>query len=99
MLAELARVGVRPETLSAVALIPLVMVAWADGRVDESERLAILNALGALEAARQHDSLEKIKQSISAVDKATQEFAARRMDAGMQKALAGHKLSEFSSDK
>lgn len=32
------------ETLSALALAPLVMVAWADGRVDAKERAAVLEA-------------------------------------------------------
>jgi hypothetical protein len=31
------------------------------------------------------------------VDSATREFAARRMDAGIRKALAGHRLEEFHS--
>jgi hypothetical protein len=41
---ELARVGVSIETLTAFRLVPLVAVAWADGRLEESEHDAVLLA-------------------------------------------------------
>ena len=44
VLAELAGLGIRVETLSALTLIPLIQVAWADGEMDERERGAILEA-------------------------------------------------------
>ncbi|MFP6563731.1 MAG: hypothetical protein VCC02_13520 [Myxococcota bacterium] len=36
--------GIEPETLPALTLIPLVMVAWADGKVQDEERTAILES-------------------------------------------------------
>lgn len=42
LLAELGGLGIRVETLSALTLIPLVAVAWADGRMDERERESAL---------------------------------------------------------
>jgi hypothetical protein len=44
VLEALAAVGVRGETLTALALVPLVAVAWADGEVQTGERFAILRA-------------------------------------------------------
>ena len=41
---ELASVGITIETLTAFRLVPMVMVAWADDRMEESERDAILLA-------------------------------------------------------
>lgn len=41
---RLATLGVEPQTVLAVVLIPLVFVAWADGKLDERERNAILEA-------------------------------------------------------
>jgi CRP-like cAMP-binding protein/preprotein translocase subunit SecF len=38
----LAGLGIRAETLAALTLVPLVRVAWADERLDEAERGAIL---------------------------------------------------------
>lgn len=44
VLAELVQLGVRGETILAVSLIPLVVVAWADGNVSDEERRRILDA-------------------------------------------------------
>jgi hypothetical protein len=43
LLARLAGAGVRAETLAALTLVPLVEVAWADGRMDAREREAVLS--------------------------------------------------------
>lgn len=37
----LEKLGIGPESLSAVMLLPLVQVAWADGRIQPAERLRI----------------------------------------------------------
>lgn len=47
VLDSLVKAGVRAETLTAVALIPLVEVAWCDGTVAAEEREAVLNAAAA----------------------------------------------------
>lgn len=44
VLQNLVKAGVHAETLAAVALIPLVEVAWCDGAVTPEERDAVLNA-------------------------------------------------------
>ncbi len=44
ILNKLVELEVRPETIAALALIPLIEVAWADGKIDEKERNAILKA-------------------------------------------------------
>lgn len=41
---RLVALGVAPETALAVALAPLVVVAWADGKLEDREREAILRA-------------------------------------------------------
>ncbi len=43
VLARLASLGIRAETLAALTLIPLVEVAWADGRMEDEERRAVLS--------------------------------------------------------
>ena len=40
----LIKIGVTPASLTSVSLIPLVAVAWADGKMDQKEREAILSA-------------------------------------------------------
>jgi hypothetical protein len=44
VLEKLASVGVTPESLSAVSLIPLVSVAWCDESMEATEKQAILDA-------------------------------------------------------
>jgi hypothetical protein len=42
LLARLAELGIRPETLAALTLIPLIETAWADGVMHARERAAVL---------------------------------------------------------
>ena len=44
VLQKLVELGITSETWAAVALVPLVEVAWADGSLDDKERRAILAA-------------------------------------------------------
>ncbi len=41
---RLIAIRIEPDTLAALSLVPLVEVAWADRRLDEKERKAILEA-------------------------------------------------------
>lgn len=43
-LRRLQALGVRPEAAVALVMVPLVLVAWGDGNLDEKERGAILDA-------------------------------------------------------
>lgn len=54
LLDRLVRLQLGPDTVAALSLVPLVRVAWADGRLDNSERDAILKA--ATESGIQKDS-------------------------------------------
>jgi hypothetical protein len=42
LLARIAELGIRAETLAALTLIPLIETAWADGVMDAKERAAVL---------------------------------------------------------
>lgn len=44
VLQELIDADIRGETVAALALVPLVAVAWADGEMDARERKAVLSA-------------------------------------------------------
>ncbi|MBW2232709.1 MAG: hypothetical protein JRG92_15500 [Deltaproteobacteria bacterium] len=44
VVAELAGLGIRVDTLAALTLIPLIQIAWVDGEMDARERDAILDA-------------------------------------------------------
>ena len=52
--------GITPESMASVALIPLVAVAWADNKMEENEKEAILkaaNEAGVSEGSASHQSI------------------------------------------
>lgn len=57
-LGELVDLGITAETLAALSLVPLVQVAWADGRIQEAEREALLEAAGAAGIDAESDAFE-----------------------------------------
>jgi hypothetical protein len=48
---RLIDLDVHPETVTALSLVPLVMVAWADGSLDANERTAVLERVDKTEFA------------------------------------------------
>ena len=67
----------------------------AEALLSDEEREIIVISLQALKNARDNESAAKIKYAIDVADKATADFAAKRMDASINKALSGHTLDEF----
>jgi molecular chaperone HscA len=67
-----------------------------DGRLlTDEERGAIEHATQALEKLLTGTDYRAIKQATDALNRATDEFAARRMDEGIKRALAGRKISSL----
>lgn len=62
----------------------------------EYERL--LSKRAELVTARASDQLDAIHQAIKALEQAAEVYVARRMNASVRAAMAGHKLDEFSSE-
>lgn len=61
LLDQLVAFGISADTLTALSLVPLVEVAWADGRVENAEKRAILaaaTAAGLEETSAGHKLLE-----------------------------------------
>ena len=59
---RLISLDVRPETVTALSLVPLVEVAWADGSLDDNERRVILEraaASGLAPGSTEHTLLEE----------------------------------------
>jgi len=73
----------------------------ADGEelLSSKERTEIENLVSALAKVVDGSDIDAIKTAIDALDAGTQAFAARRMDAGVKKALSGHTLEEISKGK
>ncbi|WP_458734572.1 Fe-S protein assembly chaperone HscA [Zobellella taiwanensis] len=62
--------------------------------LSEAERTAISAAVATLRNTAEGDDAEAIKQAIEQTDKQTADFAARRMDASIRKALAGQRVDK-----
>ena len=58
VLDRLAELGVKANTLAAIALVPLVEVAWADGKLEEAEKEALLRAARELGIDPRHPAYE-----------------------------------------
>ncbi len=68
-----------------------------DGQLlEKDERKLIESAVKMLHEVRDGDDPRRIKYAIEELNKASTEFAARRMDTSIKKAMAGHKVDEFS---
>lgn len=52
VLDKLVELGVTPEVLAMLALVPLIEVAWADGHVHKDEKEAILKAMAEIGFAK-----------------------------------------------
>ena len=72
----------------------------ADGDLlEESELQEIETRVADLEATRQQADPQQIHHAIEALGKVTEAFAARRMDASIKQALAGHSIDELSESE
>ncbi len=69
------------------------LVADAD-LLNASERAAIVSGVQALEGVVDTGSVQAIRQAAEALSRATDEFAARRMDRSIRQALAGRTLDQ-----
>ena len=65
-----------------------------DALLERGDRAVIDAALATLRTCRHGSDVDAIKAAISAVDHATADFAARRMDASIRKALQGQQIDK-----
>lgn len=75
----------------------LIAAMQADGDVllDEQEKQTLVEAIEALIKLRNGDDADAIEQGIKDTDKASQEFASRRMDKSIREALAGQSVDNI----
>jgi tellurite resistance protein len=62
VLEKLVELKIRPETATALSIVPLVMVAWADGELDKKEKKEILRVVNAAKFMRSQINCEIIEQ-------------------------------------
>ncbi|MCG9751654.1 Fe-S protein assembly chaperone HscA [Vibrio brasiliensis] len=71
------------------------MQADGDELLSEQERQELLKAIESLIELRNGDSADAIEQGIKDTDKASQEFASRRMDKSIRAALSGQSVDDI----
>ncbi len=71
------------------------MQADGDALLSEQESKQLLSAIEALIKLRNGDDADAIEQGIKMTDKASQEFASRRMDVSIRQALAGQSVDNI----
>lgn len=97
---DVAARSLREEQVEAQRVLEALDAALAqDGEalLTETERAAIDMAAQQLRETMQGTDHRTIRRAIETLDKASGEFAARRMDSSIKRALAGHSVNEFTS--
>jgi molecular chaperone HscA len=94
---DMALRALREQQVEAERVIEAAEQALAkDGHLlDGDERAAVDAAIARLRGLREGEDHRAIKTGIDAFARATDEFAARRMDNSIRSALAGHKVDEL----
>ncbi|MBI3561869.1 MAG: Fe-S protein assembly chaperone HscA [Gammaproteobacteria bacterium] len=94
---DVAARALREQQVEADRVIEAVVAALAvDGALlTHLEREVIDRAVTQLQQLRQGNDHRAIKSGIDALDKATQDFAARRMDRSVKQALTGQRINDF----
>jgi molecular chaperone HscA len=70
-------------------------LAVDEALLSAEEKTAIQAAIASLEKLLRGTDHRPIRKAVEALNHATEEFAARRMDAGIKRALAGRKIGSF----
>jgi molecular chaperone HscA len=86
----------RVEADRAISALESALAADGDKYLDDTERDELTSAMQSLLTLRESGDVEQIKQAISALNELSEPFAARRMNASIQSAMAGHNINEFS---
>ena len=98
ILTELVRLNIRPETATAITLIPIIEVAWADGEIDPKERDAILRGVVKL-ACGDNDAITSILSEWLERRPAPELLDAWRLYmAGLCEVMSKESLSQLKTD-
>jgi molecular chaperone HscA len=94
--------SLREQQVEADRVIEAIDSALADdgdAMLDGSEKTSIMQARDALQTVRAaSQDTAQLKQAMAALEQASVEYVARRMNASVQKTMAGRKVEEFKED-
>lgn len=94
--------SLREQQVEADRVIEAIDAAMADDgsvMLSEDEKALIIEARGKLQAARhQATDSQELKSVMANLEKVSAAYVAKRMNASVQKTMAGHKVEEFNND-
>lgn len=83
------------ETDRVVEALQVALDADGDKLLNSDERAELDAAVAKVKTVRDGDDWQALKEAVAALNRATTEFAARRMNASIQSALAGQSLDSL----
>ena len=86
----------RVEADRAISALENALAIDGNTHLNDNERSALLECMEALGKIKEMDDPDNIKQAINELNELSEPFAARRMNASIQDAMAGHNINEFS---
>ncbi|MFV1992291.1 MAG: Fe-S protein assembly chaperone HscA [Acidiferrobacterales bacterium] len=78
--------------------VTAALVRDGEALLDKNTLSEIKDCLNMLGEVSKKTDRNAIKKAIEKLDKATQDFAAKRMDLGVSRALSGHNINEFTKE-
>ena len=88
----------RVDAQRSVEAVEAALAENGEQLLDRAEIESLQQAAGAVKAVVETDDADAIRHASEALEQASAEFAQRRMDAGIQRALAGHALDDLGFD-
>lgn len=85
----------RVEALRVIEALAAALSSDGDELLNPQERKGIDDAMAKLKKASEADQADDIKAAIEALEKDCEFYVERRMNNGIRKAMAGHKIDEF----
>jgi len=86
----------RVEADRAISALESALAIDGDIHLNESERSTLLECMKSLQEIKEKGDADHIKQAIKELNELSGPFAARRMNASIREAMAGHNINEFS---
>ena len=88
----------RVDAVRVIEAVKNALAADGESLLSEEEISAIEQSIAACESVLDAKDAVQIKDFTDQLARASDEFAARRMDASVRSALAGHDISEFDKE-
>ncbi len=98
VLQKLVGLNIRPEIMATLALVPLVEVAWADGKIDEKEKAAVLEAAGESFISKESPDFDLLKQWLTHKPQASMLDAWKHYIKGLCGQLTEHQKNALKKD-